>query len=82
MTAKKKAGKLASKELASFKAKARSLIRKELGPVTISDKPLKKATHRFTYEVDEFRSLVIDISIKPVISAPTLQFIVRPVIDP
>jgi len=82
MTAKKKVGKRATKELASFKAKARNLISKELGPVTISDKPLKKAAHRFTYKVDEFRSLVIDISITPVVSAPTVQFIIRPVINP
>jgi hypothetical protein len=82
MATKREVEKRASKELAAFKTRAQRLLSKEFGTVKISTKAPKDAAHRFTYKIDDARSLIIDISITPVVSAPTAQMIIKPGKDP
>ncbi|MCR6662512.1 MAG: hypothetical protein NVV60_05030 [Luteimonas sp.] len=62
---------------AAVKSKLRKAL-KDIGGVKFTDKQPEPAAYEIVYKVDDFRSLLIEISIKPLIGSPVMHMTVEP----
>lgn len=82
MTSKRKVGKrgataLQGKQSAAVKSKLRKAL-KDFGEVKFTDKQPEPAAYEILYKVDDFRTLLIELSIKPLIGQPVMHMTVEP----